>query len=382
MSEALEYEEARFAPVKEGASDDEKAGAAGLTLVALLTAIASAVVLVEAHHVKKDEFYRFTVYSLHVLDSYPYMQNLVNGTFVVSLALFFSSFVTATAGVLRKPKPAKFGLVAIFISAVFVLTGGIITLNFVGDIDGDVNNEQPVLSGPNRELLDFSIAMYEKCCLRRSYVDAFVSANLWPFLEADDIEDSLRDIQTCQEHFSGNKDYSSPQVRLASCIGNRDHLQWFLNATDEDFICGMFNSTDIDIVGFEIQGYSLEQLTLGAQAVNIAGPASRPEYGCGGGMIKAFQLVVYIWFRNTIMPVGSVLVGAGIVSILAAFFGLASLCLTSSTTEMTIDRDLIDAYLNRDMEPTSSAIEVGVTRPARPANVVGVAPPQNVDNKI
>jgi hypothetical protein len=332
---------------KEG--EEKQVGNAGIAIGSVVSAACAGAVIFMAHAAKKSEFYPFMVYVLQTMQQTPYMDFLLNGAFIVSLALFASSALLSCSAVLERRALTKVGILLVFVSSGFMVAGGAISLNYIGDLDGNVNNDaQPASSGPAREVQDFSISMYNRCCLSQNYVNASTAKDLWlGRLEAADMDDATSKVQTCAELANAKLDKTKAADLLKPCIGSPAHVQWFDIATT-DWLCEQMNNTLVNIDGFVLRGIPLVTLTLGAPEVEVAGFAASKIYGCGGGKIKAFQFLIYIWFQNTCKPVALSLLICGIVSLLACFFAVASLSLGGAAEDNArVDMATLEAYMNR-----------------------------------
>jgi hypothetical protein len=362
---------------KEGDDKERHAGNAGIALGSVVSSASAGAVLFMAHAAKKSEFYPFMVYVLQTMQQTPYMDVLLNGAFFVSLVLFGSSALLSCSAVFERRALIKVGILLVFVSSGFMIAGGAVSLNYISELDNNINNAEPASTGPAREVQDFSISMYNRCCLSQGYVNAVTAQGLWAVasLAVSNMDAYSSSVQTCAELAANTKaDKASLIYQLTACIGSPAHVQWFDVATT-DWLCGQMNHTQVDIAGFMLKGYPLLTLTLGQKNIEVAGPAISPVYGCGGGKIKAFQYAIYLWFQNTCKPVALALLICGIVSLLACFFAIASLSLGGAGREdARVDMAMLEAYMNRQSRRLSYRANGGSNREEGPAAVQTAQP--------
>lgn len=331
-----------------------------LTLLTMLTAIGSIVVLYFTWQCKKSDLYNFMVYVIYVMEEYPYIQNLITGAFLTSASLFISSFLTGTFGLLGKTSLAKFGLFLCFCSAGGMTAGGIISLGFVGDLDKNVNANRgagdPAEQESFKRLQDFSVAMYSGCCLAEQglgdYVDPVKASDAWGFLKAEQIEAYTSDFIKCEFLEANTVDKASIEYALASCFNDEGHLQWFKNAVTEQ-MCTVFEETTVDIDGKTLFDFTLSSLTEGVTDIVLRGKAEPGILGCGGGKLKAFQVLIYFWFQSLARPIALSLLIVGIASLLILMFAVASTCL-SQNEDMDVDMSAIQNYIQRNSVRTAA----------------------------
>lgn len=368
-------------------SEQERSGNNVLTMLTFVTAAGAVAVMFLAWKAKKDDFYDFMVYVLQVMNELPYIQNLVYGAWLSSLALFGSSMVTGTAALLNWKRLAKTGLFFMFVSSGFLIAGGAISLGYVGDLDANVNNKDGntgnVDSERFKELQDFSLAMYWDCCLDGSnttdidgntpvkFVDRDIAYQAWPVLKAKDMDEVRGDFPECEAWIEQNGEPETIEDFLTTCINNLQHVQWFQKAVSgldgqERWMCDIFENTKVSIAGTELFGFALDQLTDGVLELPIVGDAAPGSLGCGAGKVKAFQFVIYLWFQNVCQPIAYGLLIVGVVSALACMFAVSATCLSSGGSDMDVDMEAVRNYVNRASVRQAALMEIGEIQTAQP----------------
>lgn len=354
---------------KEEEKEAKNGGNGAIVVISMLIALGASALIFLARQAKTDDFYTFGEYLLRVMQQPSYLVQLTAGVFVSGLALFSSSFFTSVVSLLNKRGLMKLGLGLMFVSAAFVLTGGGIILSFVGTLNGNVNEATVVSSeGEARELQDFSVAMYQKCCLDADFVDVNTAAvGRFSGIDADHLRYTDAALLCSSNAFLS---LPSDEQLVEYCVGSYAHVQWFEVAVT-DYVCSALNSTTVNIKGESVGPLDIEVLTKGVLDIPIASSAAEPVYGCGGGKVKSFQYINYLWFLSVTKPVGIAMVVVGVLSLLLTMMGIASLGLSSST-DMDLDMAVINAYM--DQQHAAMQAEARLSR-AVPA--AAVARPQS-----
>jgi len=324
-----------------------------LVLITWVVALGSVVPLYMAQNLRSDAFYLFTAYVIREMRLFDYIGVFTLGCFLAALALFLSAFLTTVSALLSSRTGTKVGLGMMILSSTGCVIGGVYSTRRISGFDNDVNGVG-VSDVSTGQVQDFASAMYGECCIKPGFVqDTTTSANLWPILEPTDMENYLFSLQTCDDFYSDNRDFTSLKNQLVHCIRNRDNVEYFRLATTP-WMCDTLD-TSINIEGKELNGFRLSTFTNDQTVISIIGEASKEgNYGCGGGKVKAFMFAVYLWFESSCAPLAFVLTIVGGISLLLSFFGVASSCLSESSSDYQMDMEMVRAYMAGDLEVESN----------------------------
>ncbi|GBG26763.1 Hypothetical Protein FCC1311_029852 [Hondaea fermentalgiana] len=336
-----------------------------VVVISILTGACGAVSLFFAQQVKSDAFYTFAGYVIKVMDQPQYMDQLTFGAFLSSFATFFFSFCLMLVSLFQKRRLAFFFLVMVVVAAILEICGGAIILDYIGNLDESTNGGTVQENNAARQLQDFSIAMYEQCCRLPGHVGPNAAITRLS-IEPDD-QRSWDNIVTCDEFYSGGYYTSLTDIEKVSesCIGSIAHVQWFEYAVT-DYVCSTLNSTIVDVAGETLGTLSIEQLTAPTTLIPIAGEASQPIYGCGGGKIRSFQYMNYVWLLNVCRPAAIALISTGSLAFILGLLACASLGLTSSG-EADLNMLLFNSYVEENLHPRHST-QIGSYRVSVDAN--------------
>eukprot|EP00512_Aurantiochytrium_limacinum_P010558 CAMPEP_0171562942 /NCGR_PEP_ID=MMETSP0960-20121227/15323_1 /TAXON_ID=87120 /ORGANISM="Aurantiochytrium limacinum, Strain ATCCMYA-1381" /LENGTH=315 /DNA_ID=CAMNT_0012115891 /DNA_START=150 /DNA_END=1093 /DNA_ORIENTATION=- len=277
-----------------------------LSLLLLFSSIAigaaNALIVFFAHKLKEDDFSTFAGYVVHVMDIQEnQFKKLVEVSYAAGCLSFFLCTILYLVTVFNIKRLMAFCLGLVLLGAVSNVVGGAIILSTISGLDSTVTDTSDFENSTTRQLLDFSVAMYDQCCRVAGLVHSDAAITRLGIAIDDERWDNL---ETCETFYTAayyNK-LSTMEKLLDTCVGSYGHVQWFDLAVT-DFICG--STTKIPIVG----------------------DASEPTFGCGGGKISAFQFVMYAWMLTSCRPVAIAMISTGSISIFLCLVGFGSLCL-------------------------------------------------------
>lgn len=368
-----------------------------LSLLLLFSSIAigaaNALIVFFAHKLKEDDFSTFAGYVVHVMDIQEnQFKKLVEVSYVAGCLSFVLCTILYLVTVFNIKRLMTFCLGLVLLGAVSNVAGGAIILSTISGLDSTVTDTSDFENSTTRQLLDFSVAMYDQCCRVAGLVHSDAAITRLGIAIDDERWDNL---ETCETFYTAayyNK-LSTMEKLLDTCVGSYGHVQWFDLAVT-DFICGTINSTVVDISGLSIGSFSIEQLTEPTTKIPIVGDASEPTFGCGGGKISAFQFVMYAWILTSCRPVAIAMISTGSISIFLCLVGFGSLCLGPTDGDQSMSLDFWNAYMTKDhsSQGNSSSADDFQTRmhsfdrssarlPPGDSFVV-VSPVRDIDDKI
>jgi len=330
--------------------DEDKAkGTGAIMMISFIVAFSAAIVVFFAQQSRTGDFYVFAEYGLGVLQLPTYMEDLTLASWLIGLGLFVSTFCLSVAGLNSCRRFMKFSLFLVLAFSGLCIAGGAYTLSFINGL-ASVSSVEPVLEGVERELQDFAVAVYDTCCFEAGLIVNPAAEGFGGSLTADDVR--WDDITLCSEFFD-DPETTRDDILTEICVGNRLHVQYF-EKTVTDNICSTLNSTKVNIKGQSLGSISLEQLTRGRGSITIVGPANSPEYGCGGGKVKSFMYIVYLWGLTTTRPLALSMIILGVINVMLVLLGVASLGL-SSGSDVELSMAVINAYMQQQQQQQTNS---------------------------
>mmetsp|Transcript_10723 Transcript_10723/g.23617 ORF Transcript_10723/g.23617 Transcript_10723/m.23617 type:complete len:417 (-) Transcript_10723:48-1298(-) len=342
---------------RDGEENDKKTGQLVMALTSMLCACACIYVTILAWQLRKSDFYTFSTYGVTIMGEYDYIRVLVFGAFFSSLGGYVATFILATGAVTQKTITAQVGILLCFVAGGVMAFGGYRTLQNIDILDtnlknGGVENSRTAPVGTNsiQTLQDWSTATYQDCCIEEGLVNASTApikqfASFVDGVDPDEITDeSIYDFRLCDS--PAHQALTGNAAALQPCIYHETQVFWFQEAATDEFLCGLLKGATVTVEGVVIAGQNIEAIV---QRPEVTLVDEAENWGCGGGKLRAFQGLVYVWFQNSCRGIGLALLITGIVFVLVSMLNFCSLQLSGSNRQYEVDMDVIDNYVRNSV---------------------------------